>query len=73
MKKMAQASLEVVKQQELSVLDVEFPEFIIIKEIAVEKASFGKRLSKLMKTNVKETRTIQKVKNTQNFRQYAIF
>ena len=68
---MAQASLEVVKKQ--SVLEVEFPEFIAIKEVAVEKASFGKKFSKLLKANVKETRTIQEVKNVQNFRQYALF
>ena len=70
---MAQASLEVVKKQEQSVLEFELPEFITIKEIAVEKASFGKRFSKLMKASVIETRTIQEVKNIQNFRQYAIF
>ena len=70
---MAQASLEVVKKQEQCVLEVEFPEFIALKDFAVEKTSFGKKFSKLLKANVKETRTIQQVKNTQNIRQYAIF
>ncbi|MHA1455677.1 MAG: hypothetical protein ACTSRT_17820 [Promethearchaeota archaeon] len=70
---MAQASLGMVKKQEQCVLEVELTEFIAIKEVAVEKTSFGKRLSKLIKNNVKETRTIQDVKNTQNFRQRAIF
>ncbi len=73
---MAQASLEVVKKQGLelqSVLEVELTEFIANKEVAVEKTSFGKSLSKLIKNNMKETRTIQDVKNTQNFRISAIF
>ena len=71
---MAQASLEVVKRQEQCVLEVELPDFITIKECAVEKASFGKKFSKLVKSNVNETRSIQEVKNIQNFRQYfAVF
>ncbi|MBY9018103.1 MAG: hypothetical protein KGD66_04650 [Candidatus Lokiarchaeota archaeon] len=73
---MAQASLEVVKKQGLelqSVSEVELTEFIANKEVAVEKTSFGKRLSKLIKNNMKETRTIQEIKNIQNFRLYAIF
>jgi hypothetical protein len=72
-KKMAQISLEVGKKQEQCVFEVEFPEFIPIKEIVVEKASFGKKLSKLVKSNVKEMRRIEDVKSMQNFRQHAIF
>ena len=71
---MAQTSLEVVKNQERCVLGVELPDFITIKEFAVEKASFGKNFSKFMKANEKETRTIQEVSNNLNFRQYfAVF
>jgi len=73
---MAQISLEVGKNQEFelkSVLEVDLPEFIVIKEDAVEKASFGQKISKLVKYNVKEIRRIEDVKNMQNFRQYAIF
>jgi len=70
---MAQASAEVVEMQEQSVLEVGFTEFIANKEAKVEKASFGKNLSRLINKNLKETRTIQDVKNTQNFRLYAIF
>ena len=55
---MAQASLEVMKKQERCVLEVKLPEFIAVKEYVVEKASFGKKFSKLMKANVKETRTV---------------
>ena len=70
---MAQASAEVVKMQEQSELEVGFTEFIANKEAKFEKASFGKKLSRLINMNLKETRTIQDVKNTQNFRLYAIF
>ena len=71
---MAQTSLEVVKNQERCVLGIELPDFITFKECAVEKASFGKKFSKLVKSNVNETRSIQEVKNIQNFRQYfAVF
>jgi hypothetical protein len=71
---MAQASLEVMKKQEQCVLEVEFPGFIVVKECAIEKASFGKKFSKLMKANVKETRTIQEINNNLNFRQhFAVF
>jgi len=73
---MAQVSLEVGKNHDFelkSVLEVALPEFIAIKECAVEKASFGKKLSKLVKYNNKEIRRIEDVKSMQNFRQYAIF
>lgn len=69
-KKMAQASLKVMKKQEKCVLEFELPEYIAVKECAVEKASFGKKISKLMKVNLKETQTIQEVNNNLNFRQY---
>jgi len=67
---MAQTSLEAMKKQDQCVLEFELPEFIAIKECNVEKASFGKKISKLMKANAKETRTIQEVNNNLNFRQY---
>ena len=73
---MAQISLEVGKNQEFEVkrvLEVALPEFIAVKEDAVEKASFGKNLSKIVKNNVKEIRRIEDVKSMQNYRQYAIF
>jgi len=67
---MAQTSLEVMKKQEECELEFELPEFIALKECNVEKASFGKKISKLIKTNAIETRTIQEVNNNLNFRQY---
>jgi len=70
---MAQASLEVMKKQKESVIEFEFPEFTDVKECTGEKVSFGKKVSKLMKVNVKETRTMQQVKNNLNFRQFPIF
>ena len=73
---MAQISVELGKKQEFelrSVLEVALPEFIAKKEAVVEKASFGKKLSKLYNSNFKEIRRIEDVKNMQNFRQYAIF
>ena len=73
---MAQISVELGKKQDFelqSVLEVALPEFVAKKEDAVEKASFGKKLSKLFNSNVKEIRRIEDVKSMQNFRQQAIF
>jgi len=67
---MAQSSLKIMEKQEQCVLEVELPEFIAIKECTVEKASFGKKLSKLIKASMKDSRSIEEVKNNLNFRQY---
>jgi hypothetical protein len=69
---MAQISVEAGKKQELelkSVLEVELPEIILHEEI-LEEGSRNKRLLKLIKKgqNVKEIRSIQSVKNSQNYR-----
>ena len=69
---MAQISVEAGKKQELelnSVLEVELPEIILCEEI-LEEGSHNKRLLKLIKKgqNIKEIRSIQSVKNTQNYR-----
>jgi len=69
---MAQISVEAGKKQELelnSVLEVELPEIILREEI-LEEGSHNKRLLKLIKKgqNIKEIRSIQSVKNTQNYR-----
>lgn len=71
---MAQASLEMMRKQEQSVLEVLIPEFTAVKEYEIEKVSFGRKISELLKASKKETRSIQEVNNNLNFRQYpALF
>ena len=69
---MAQTSVEVGKKQHVelnSVLEVELPEIILHEEL-LEEGSRNRRLLKLIKKgqNIKEIRSIQSVKNTQNYR-----